>query len=363
MPSPVRRRLLRAGTAVLASLALTLSVPFATPAAEAAPAAPAAPAGTVASDPLVVSSYNIKCANCFDGKPNEKPWLERRFKVVDVIRYEDPDILGVQEASQGWLKSASGQQVDKSQFEDLVQRLGRPYKLTNSKRNNCVRHTTPTSCTYKYQGASQGTKLIYNSDRVTYYGTGGSRKLTSKSGANARYAVWAVFTQESTGKKVFVVNTHLEPRDASSSRTNWELRRKQAQDVVALIRDKRPAGMPMLLLGDFNSHKWTQYGNAPYAVFKDYGLVDPLGNADKTTTRTVGATVEKRVQTNVSSYNNFERKAPAFDYVNGTYLDYVMTSKMRVSRWKTVANLDSSGRFKGTIPSDHNMVRATVWLP
>jgi hypothetical protein len=36
---------------------------------------------------------------------------------------------------------------------------------------------------------------------------------------------------------------------------------------------------------------------------------------------------------------------------------------MRVAEWETVARLDRSGRFIGTIPSDHNMIRLTVYLP
>lgn len=359
-PHPRRRRSVTALVALLSGLLVASSM-VVPPSARAVP--PVKPTREAAADPLVVASYNVKCANCYDKLPNELPWLERRHRVIDVIEYEAPAVLGVQEASQGWLRSASGAQVDKSQFEDLAQRLGSPWRVTNSKRNNCVRSTTPTNCQYKYQGASQGTKLFFDSSKVIYYGTGGSRKLEVQPGSNARYAVYAIFTQRSTGQKFFVVNTHLEPRDSGSSRANWELRRRQAGDVVDLIREKRPSGMPMLLLGDFNSHKWTEYGNAPYQVFQDYGLVDPLGNADRSTRSTSGATVETRVQTNVSSYNAFKRQAPAFDYVNGTYLDYVMTSKLRVSRWKTVANLDSQGRFRGTIPSDHNMVRATVHLP
>jgi hypothetical protein len=36
---------------------------------------------------------------------------------------------------------------------------------------------------------------------------------------------------------------------------------------------------------------------------------------------------------------------------------------MRVSEYEVVAKLDGSGRFVGTIPSDHNMIRATIYLP
>jgi hypothetical protein len=44
-------------------------------------------------------------------------------------------------------------------------------------------------------------------------------------------------------------------------------------------------------------------------------------------------------------------------------VDYIFVSPMEVKQWEVVARLDKSGRFIGTIPSDHNMLRATVVLP
>jgi hypothetical protein len=48
---------------------------------------------------------------------------------------------------------------------------------------------------------------------------------------------------------------------------------------------------------------------------------------------------------------------------NGSNLDYIFTTPMRTLEWETVLNLDSSGKLAGTIPSDHNMIRAKVLLP
>ena len=49
--------------------------------------------------------------------------------------------------------------------------------------------------------------------------------------------------------------------------------------------------------------------------------------------------------------------------MNGSNLDYILTSRMRVSEWETVAAMDANGSFIGRIPSDHNLIRATVYLP
>ncbi|WP_208740100.1 endonuclease/exonuclease/phosphatase family protein, partial [Arthrobacter agilis] len=141
-------------------------------------------------------------------------------------------------------------------------------------------------------------------------------------------------------------------------------RKQQATAITAAIRSNNPQNLPVIAVGDFNSHKWTNPSNAPYDVMVGAGLIDPLGNTYKADLPSGQATVEKRIRTNFDSYNGFLSKANARnDFGNGTYIDYIFTSKMRVSEWETVANVDSNRNFIGVIPSDHNMIRATVGLP
>jgi hypothetical protein len=61
--------------------------------------------------------------------------------------------------------------------------------------------------------------------------------------------------------------------------------------------------------------------------------------------------------------NLFHRKAMKGNYSTGVMVDQIFVTPMRVSEWETVVKVDSAGRFIGTIPSDHNMIRATVYLP
>ncbi|MHA7180894.1 fibronectin type III domain-containing protein [Arthrobacter sp. MDB2-24] len=315
------------------------------------------------SNPLRVASYNIKCANCFAGDPNELPWSDRRASVVTSIKNQHPDVIGVQEASQGWLKD-DARPGGISQFEDLAERLnsaGAPYKLTNVKRNNCVNHATPTNCVYQYQGASQGTKLLFNSTTVDLLNEG-SLALPSLSGQdNGRFVAWATFRQKSSGKRFFVANTHLQSGGGAEYQV---LRDQQTRSILAEIKLRNPEGLPVLITGDLNSHKWTDPANVPYDVLTAAGYVDPLGNTYATDLPSSSATVESRIGTFYDSFNAFKRLANARnDYGNGTYLDYIFTSKMRVAQWETVVNVDSSGNFIGVIPSDHNMIRVDVQLP
>jgi hypothetical protein len=98
-------------------------------------------------------------------------------------------------------------------------------------------------------------------------------------------------------------------------------------------------------------------------VYVKAGFVDPLGGKYKTH-KPAGATVEHKVRTWLNSSNGgWARTAPGHkSWGLGSYIDYILTTKMRVSEWETVAKLDKNGKFIGTIPSDHNMIRATVWL-
>lgn len=314
--------------------------------------------------PLTVASFNVKCANCFSGLANEGTWYRRRDAVVATIREQAPDVLGLQEAAQSWLKDSSGDPIDLAQFEDLIKRLGSPYKLANTKRNNCVKHTTPSSCVYADQGASKGTKIVFNSTKVTLLAQGSKQLSFIDAADNQRFVAWAIFRHLASGKEFFFADTHLEHHDDASGSTAYlELRRKQASEVMATIKAKNTDRLPVILVGDLNAHKWTVPSNGPYDVVVAAGLVDPLGNTYRSTYTAPGATVEARVRTNFATYNGFKRLAPKSAYINGTHLDYIFTSPMRVSEWENVVDIDDSGNFLGVIPSDHNLLQARVHLP
>jgi endonuclease/exonuclease/phosphatase family metal-dependent hydrolase len=323
----------------------------------------AVPALPPITNPLSVASYNIKCDNCFDGLANELTWAGRRDAVVSSIVSKRPDVVGVQEASQGWLKNET-RAGGLTQFEDLQERLykrGINYQLANAKRNNCVNDVTPTNCVFADKGASQGTKIVYNKSTLELMKQGSVALPKISSTDNTRYLAWAVLRQRSTGKSFFFGDTQL---DSSKASAYYLLRQSQTSAIVSAIGRLNTTKLPVLMVGDFNSHKWTEPSNAPYDKMIAAGYIDPLGNTYKNDAPSSAATAEQRVRANYDSFNGFERKARARNTTgNGTYLDYIFTSKMRVGKWETVINIDSSGNFIGTIPSDHNMVNAVVQLP
>jgi endonuclease/exonuclease/phosphatase family metal-dependent hydrolase len=311
------------------------------------------------SKPLTIASFNVRCANCYKRQNLERPWSERRGAVVASILERKPDVIGIQEASQGWLVSG-GKKISLAQFEDLRNRLrsgGTPYEVTNPHRNNCVKSTTPSSCRYQDRGASKGTKVFFNTATVKLISQG-SQKLPQCSGCNERYVAWAVLEQKSTGQRFFFADTHLEPY------SQYTLRKSQSQAMMREIELRRPSRTPAFVVGDFNSTRYATPTNAPYDEVVSHGFVDPLGHTYKSPKISSKATVEKRIRAHYNSHNNFIRTVPHFKTnENGSNMDYIFTTPMRTLEWETVLDLDSSGKLAGTIPSDHNMIVAKVLLP
>lgn len=315
-------------------------------------------AGSVVA-PLRAASYNILCANC----SSSHPWAKRRSTLVQAIKAQDLDVLGTQESSQGLTRAADG--TDKAQFDDLLDLLGSRYAITNSYRYNCEKSTSPNNCKPKDRGASHDVRIIYNSDRIAAVRQGSLEFDAQAPDDTTRFLAWAELRQRSTDKHFFVVNTHLDPRDDSvGSSLHHNTRAAQTRELVDTIKKQNRSGLPVIILGDFKTNKYTSPSNAPYDVITDAGYLDPLGNTYKSTVPDRSAIVEHRIGTEFNTKNNLAATAPKSVYTNGSVIDYIYVSRgVRVNEWETVVDVDDAGNFNGTPPSDHNMVRITAYLP
>lgn len=305
---------------------------------------------------LGIASYNVRCANCYTGQNEEKPWSTRRSAVVSQIISRKPDVLGIQEASQARL---NGSKI--SQFDDLGARLraaGVPYQVTNANRFNCRNPMASSGCKPQYQGASQGTRIFYNSATVDLLDQG-SKLLPSCSGCNNRYTAWALFRQKATGSSFFVANVHTQ--------FMWKYAKLRAEELKVMMDEvarRNPKHLPTFVMGDFNSTRYQTPTNAPYDEVISRGFVDPLGHTARSPVVSALASVENRARANYNSHNNFIRTVAKFpDWQNGSNIDYILTTPMRVLQWETVLNIDAHDRIVGTIPSDHNMVMIKAVLP
>lgn len=307
---------------------------------------------------IVAASFNIKCFNCLPAKPaaNEKSWNERRNAVAERILSREPDVIGIQEASQAWLPGRGST----SQFDDLLGLLnsgGKSYSITNSYKNNCVKHWTPTRCSYRDRGASKGTRIFFRKDKLALIKQG-SKKLEQTS-KQERYLAWAIFEDKKSKYQFVFATTHLEP-----GKSHHNLRRRQATQVANELDRINDANLPVVFTGDLNSTRNAKPSNAPYDVLTASGLTDPLGQSNKSARVSRTATAESRVNANFDSFGGFKRNQTRHKTSeNGSNLDYILTTPMRVLRWETVVTLGQRGEIVGLIPSDHNMLLAEVVLP
>lgn len=336
IPSPLARLF-----TVAAAVALLPGGLFAVAAPAQAVGPASAPLATsdAASPGITVSAYNVH-------KSSSGPaWSSRRQEVAENITSQSPDVIALAEATPASVTTPSGAKV--KQYTDLL---------------NLIDNHLP----YQYVAAgdyTNATKLAYNSKRLKVLAQGS--KILKKLGSQRRYAVWATFSDLRTGKRVFVVATHLEPGKSTSSNTKYNtVRITQAKQILNLVADKNPRKHPVVIAGDFNSSRSTEPSNGPYNAFVKGGMVDPLDNAKAGWAAGDDALAEKMVDVEYNSANKWERVAPRTKFDVGTNVDYVLVSKgVRVSHYQTVVDVDSDGRFIGTIPSDHNQIKAVVHLP
>ena len=283
--------------------------------------------------PLTVGTYNVRCDKC--GNP---PWAQRRAAIAGSIASHGLDVVGLQEAQQSEPRG-----VGISQFHDLMRQLAAReggWKLTDERINGTL-----------------GVRIIYNTRAVRLVKAGATRYSNQLSGHEfrQRFYTWAIFTQRSSGKDFLFVNTHLEPRSIA---VRLSQARQLAADAARLRRN-----LPAFVVGDLNASQYSVYG--AHQALTGAGFVDPLGVMPSSHTPSKEATVEKRINTHLDSFNNFgSRPSGSVSHpMNGTYIDYIFSTPMRVLEYENVVDLDASGRFRGGAPSDHNMLRAVVGLP
>ena len=289
-----------------------------------------AAAPTSGSRSVKMMSYNIT-------KTGTGPsWTSRRSAVAATIAAQQPAILGLQEAVPLTVKGITGTTVP--QYTDVLNLIGKKYDWVTTK-------------------GSSGTRLAYDTTRFKVV-EAGSKALTTL-GTATRYAVWARLSDRTNSDQVFVVNTHLEPGDPTEPVN--QARATQAAEILALIQAENRSGVPAVVLGDMNSSRST-VPNLPYQVLTE-ALVDPVGNAADTWLFTSPGLAEHRVDLEYRSYNKWLPTVLRNSCPVGTRIDwFVVSPGLRVAEARTVVNVDTAGRFVGTIPSDHNAVTLTVHL-
>ena len=167
-------------------------------------------------------SFNIRTGNAKDGTNS---WEFRADAVLAMIQDQTPDVLGLQEAL-------------------LTQVAPLAYFLDDYKWVGVGRE----------DGKKEGEHMaiFYNKKRVALqkWGTFWLSETPDKpsKGWDAEYmrtATWALLKDKRSGKKFFVVNTHLDNTGAQARAEGLSL-------ILDRIAKMNPEGEPLIVMGDFN---------------------------------------------------------------------------------------------------------------
>ena len=320
-------------------------------------AASAAPAAAAAATTLRIGSFNVQSVSLDKTSGNQRPWRERRAGAIADVLGEQLDVLGVQEANQS-ATFASRLVEGRNQYEDLrlgLNRAGGRYAIANSVPYNCVRADTSYRCDEKYRGASGGDRIFYNYDKLSVVTAGGTKFKVQES--DTRYLAWAVLRVRATGKEILVANAHLA--------TGESVRRAQWAQIISRVGQLR-GSRPVVVLGDFNSHRGSTVARDMLPAMKSAGYGDVL-NQEYNETPIAKPRARSSVNGWLNSWNRLDRNVRNWSYDEnqtrqGWNIDYVFaTNSMPVLQWEVVADFSrTTMQVSGTFPSDHNMVKATL---
>ncbi|WP_461444094.1 endonuclease/exonuclease/phosphatase family protein [Maribacter sp.] len=256
---------------------------------------------------LKVMSYNIKYDNVNDTVNN---WNDRKMPMVEVLKKRHPEFIGMQEVlyrQLDYLNSAledydyigvgrdDGKQ--KGEFSPIFYDTER-FKLLES--NTFWLSKTPTLISVGWDAAME---------RICTYG---------------------LFEDKSTGKKMYVFNTHFD-------HIGTKARKNAAKLILRQIAKRNKQKLPVILMGDFNLRPTEK----PILFIKKR-MED-------------GHAISKNaVQGPKGTYNGFDRNAPI-----NRRIDYIFLQGWTVSQYE---HLDA--RLKnGKHVSDHLPVLATIAIP
>jgi endonuclease/exonuclease/phosphatase family metal-dependent hydrolase len=267
---------------------------------------------------IKVMSFNIRYGTANDG-PNA--WEHRKDLVFDVLRTEDPDLVGVQEALRFQL--------------DEIQEALPHFNEFGVGRSDGIE-------------AGEYSAILYREDRFiategeTFWYSETPEEPGSADWGNTipRICTWARFLDRNTNASLYFYNTHLDHRSQNS-------REKSAYLLSQRIND-RLHPEPFVVTGDFNAGE----DNTVIQFLKgSQGIrfADGPSPASVLTLKDPFREVTPNA-TGVGTFNDFEGRA------TGEKIDFVLVPAGIEILDAGIVRTNDSGRY----PSDHYPVTATL---
>jgi endonuclease/exonuclease/phosphatase family metal-dependent hydrolase len=287
-------------------LALALSLPGACAAQD---TAPGQSSGGLA---VRVLSFNIRFGTAEDGPD---AWPYRKTLVYEVIRRQNSDFVGLQEALRFQI--------------DAIREAVPGYGEVGVGRDDGKEAGEYSAILYKsarWRAADTGTFWLSDTPNVPGSRTWGN-EIT-------RIATWARFVERKTGRELWLFNTHFDHRSQPS-------RQKSARLLASRIADRRTHA-PVVLTGDFNAGE----RNPAILYLKNATDRSPVTLLDTFRVRHPDAQA-------VGTGGGFEGRR------DGPKIDYVFVEPDADVRQAGIIHDSRSGRY----PSDHFPVYAEIVLP
>jgi endonuclease/exonuclease/phosphatase family metal-dependent hydrolase len=303
---------MRMSKRVVLVLALLVAVPAPGAAQGAAVSSPGAPATAAATprEPLTVMSFNIRYGTAKDG---ENEWSARRAMLLDLLRSENADLIGLQEA------------LD-FQIDEIVAALP-VYAVVGVGRDDGGDEGELSAILFRqdrFRVAEAGTFWFSDTPSIPGSATWGN-KIT-------RICSWARFIDRD-GRGFYHFNVHLDHQSQPSRERSTVLLRGRI-DTRAVSSD------PVVVTGDFNVGE----GNAAIAT-----LTGPKGSAPFVDT----FRVLNPDATDVGTFSGFK-----FGNTGKDKIDYVLVQPGTDVMQAGINRFSRDDRY----PSDHFPVTARIRL-
>lgn len=198
--------------------------------------------------PMRIMTYNIRREG--KEKNQEHLWANRAASLIALLRNQNPDIIGLQEVTQG-------------QRQTLEESLSDKFNMVGKSRGT----------SWFGLGTDEATPIAYQKDKFELVEEGTFPLNSgfvwmpwhaSQTGYLPRICTWAKLKDTKNNKEFYVYNTHLDHM-YEAARLNG------AREIVHDI-NQRTAGLPVIVTGDFN----TAYEGDMKKTFSDFKHVKDL---------------------------------------------------------------------------------------